>query len=116
LLRTITKKKLVRLVKERYRTERVYEGLKGKLGLDHFEGRRFPAWHHHVTVALSCFAFIVAERVRRFSPLSRAQEDDHPLARETGASLPGLVRYGTPGLREDHRHLAPEVPALPAGR
>ena len=40
--------------------------LKGELGLDHYEGRRFPGWHHHVSVALCCYAFIVAERVRRF--------------------------------------------------
>jgi SRSO17 transposase len=63
-----TKKQLIRLIMQRWRTERVYEDLKGELGLDHFEGRRFPGWHHHVTVALSCYAFIVAERVRRFPP------------------------------------------------
>lgn len=62
------RKQLVRLIKERYRTERLYEDLKGELGLDHFEGRSFPAWHHHVSVVLSCYAFVVAERVRRFSP------------------------------------------------
>jgi SRSO17 transposase len=63
-----TKKQLIRLVMQRWRTERVYEDLKDELGLDHFEGRRFPGWHHHVSVALSCYAFIVAERVRRFPP------------------------------------------------
>jgi SRSO17 transposase len=63
-----TKKQLVRIVKERYRTERVYEDFKGELGLDHFEGRRFRGWHHHVSVALCCYAFVVAERVRTFSP------------------------------------------------
>jgi hypothetical protein len=31
----------VHLIKQRWRTERVYEDLKGELGLDHFEGRRF---------------------------------------------------------------------------
>jgi SRSO17 transposase len=59
---------LIRTIKERWRTERVYEDLKGELGLDHFEGRRFPGWHHHVSVALCCYAFIIAERARRFSP------------------------------------------------
>ncbi len=72
-----TKKRLVRTVKERYRTERAYQDLKGELGLDHFEGRRFRGWHHHVSVALCCYAFVVAERVRAFSPQSRRQEDDH---------------------------------------
>jgi SRSO17 transposase len=61
-----SKKELVRQVKQRWRTERVYEDLKGQLGLDHFEGRRYPGWHHHVSVTLCCFAFIIAERARRF--------------------------------------------------
>lgn len=65
---TMSKKRLIRLIKERWKTERAYEDLKGELGLDHFEGRRYPGWQHHVTVALACYAFIVAERARRFSP------------------------------------------------
>ena len=67
----MTKKRLIRLVMQRWRTERVYEDLKGELGLDHYEGRRFPGWHHHVSVALCCYAFIVAERVRHFPPSAR---------------------------------------------
>lgn len=70
-----TKKQLVRLVMQRWRTERVYEDLKGELGLDHFEGRRFSGWHHHVSVALCCYAFIVAERVRRFPPSAGREKD-----------------------------------------
>ncbi len=69
----MTKKKLVRLVKQRWRTERVYEDMKGELGLDHFEGRRFRGWHHHVSVALCCFAFVVAERCRAFPPSARKE-------------------------------------------
>jgi SRSO17 transposase len=77
-----SKKSLVRTAKERWRTERVYEDLKGELGLDHFEGRRFPGWHHHVSVALCCFAFVVAERVRHFPPSRRgeAQNDSFALS------------------------------------
>jgi SRSO17 transposase len=63
-----SKKQLIRIVMQRWRTERVYEDLKGEIGLDHYEGRRFPGWHHHVSVALCCYAFIIAERVRRFPP------------------------------------------------
>ena len=61
-------KQLVRIVMQRWRIERSYEDLKGELGLDHYEGRRFLGWHHHVTVALCCYSFIIAERVRRFPP------------------------------------------------
>ncbi len=75
---TVSKKQLVRLVKERYRTERIYQDLKGELGFDHYEGRRFPGWHHHISVVLSCFAFIVAERVRRFPPSYRWPPRRHP--------------------------------------
>ena len=72
-----TKKQLIRRVMQRWRTERVYEDLKGELGLDHYEGRRFPGWHHHVSVALCCYAFIVAERVRRFPPSARGTAEAH---------------------------------------
>jgi SRSO17 transposase len=70
-----TKKQLIRLVMQRWRTERVYEDLKGELGLDHYEGRRFPGWHHHVSVALCCYAFIVAERARHFPPPARGADE-----------------------------------------
>lgn len=66
--RSTSRIQLVRTVKERWRTERVYEDLKGQLGLDHYEGRSFVGWHHHVTVALCCYAFVVAEHSRSFSP------------------------------------------------
>jgi SRSO17 transposase len=76
------KTQLVRLLKERYRTERAYQELKGELGLDHFEGRRFRGWHHHVSVALCCYAFVVTERVRHFPPSAArsAAHDAHRFA------------------------------------
>jgi SRSO17 transposase len=78
----MTRKQLVRLVMQRWRTERAYEDLKGELGLDHYEGRRFPGWHHHVSVVLCCYAFIVAERARHFPPSARrrVETDSQPLA------------------------------------
>jgi SRSO17 transposase len=74
LRRTTTKKRLVRILKSRWRTERVYEDLKGELGLDHFEGRKFSGWNHHVSVVLCCYAFIAAEKFRAFSPSARAED------------------------------------------
>jgi SRSO17 transposase len=58
----------VRTIKERWKTERAYQELKGELGFDHFEGRSFIGWHHHVSVVLCCYAFVVAERARAFPP------------------------------------------------
>jgi SRSO17 transposase len=71
LPRSVSMKQLVRLIKERYRTERLYEDLKGELGLDHYEGRRFPGWHHHISAVLCCFAFVLSERTRHFPPSAR---------------------------------------------
>lgn len=59
--------------------ERAYQEMKGELGLDHFEGRSFPGWQHHVSIVVCCYAFIVAERVRRFSPQTGWQGDTEPL-------------------------------------
>ena len=64
----MTRKQLVRRIKQRWRTERVYEDLKGELGLDHFEGRTYTGWQHHVSCVLACYAFLVAERARAFPP------------------------------------------------
>jgi SRSO17 transposase len=68
LPRRMSKKRIVCTIKERWRTERAYEELKMELGLDHYEGRSFPGWNHHVSVVLCCYAFVVAERLRRFPP------------------------------------------------
>jgi SRSO17 transposase len=75
----MSKKQIVHLLKERWRTERMYEDLKGELGLDHFEGRSFPGWHHHVSVVLCCYAFVVAERVRAFPPSTAGSRRNRPL-------------------------------------
>lgn len=81
LRRRMSKKEIVRVLQERWRTERAYEELKGELGLDHFEGRTFTGWHHHISVVLCCYAFIVSERVRRFPPSPRRQNQADPFAR-----------------------------------
>jgi SRSO17 transposase len=61
---------LVLLAKVRWRIEHDYRELKDALGLDHFEGRSYPGWHHHVTLVSVAQAFLTLERQRR--PQSRA--------------------------------------------
>jgi len=77
--RSMSMKQMVRVTKERYRTERVYEEMKTELGLDHFEGRGFQGWHHHVTLTLCCYAFLVAERARAFPPSGGRKERDRAI-------------------------------------
>jgi SRSO17 transposase len=110
--RRLTRKKAVRIVKQRWRTERVYEDLKGELGLDHFEGRRFRGWHHHVSVALACFAFIVAERVRAFPPSAREADRDRAEPGQTRTPLRGFIHHRTPRDRTRARPMASSLPLL----
>lgn len=105
-------KRLVRLLKERYRTERVYQDIKGELGFDHYEGRRWAGWYHHVSVALCCFAFIVAERCRAFPPSTRRQAYPHPKPLSTRATLPRFLHHRQTCHRKSHRHLVAAVPLL----
>ena len=53
---------LVRKAKGRFRIEQDYEEMKGEVGLDHFEGRSWRGWHHHVTLVTLAYAFLVLER------------------------------------------------------
>lgn len=97
---------------QRWRTERVYEDLKGELGLDHFEGRRFPGWHHHVSVALSCYAFIVAERVRRFPPSAGGPLRDDPNSIAAREALLRQLHHRASLHRSRRRPMAPPLPDL----
>jgi SRSO17 transposase len=60
----------VRLAKHRWIIERDYEELKQELGLGRFEGRNWRGFHHHATLCLAAYGFLVAER-NRFSPSAR---------------------------------------------
>ncbi|MGW7383899.1 IS701 family transposase [Streptomyces sp. NPDC054794] len=54
---------LVRLAKIRWRIEHDYRELKHGLGLDHFEGRSWAGWHHHVTLVTAAHAFLTEQRL-----------------------------------------------------
>lgn len=51
-------KRLVATAKSRWWIEHSYRELKDELGLDHFEGRSWRGWHHHVVLVLLAYAFL----------------------------------------------------------
>jgi SRSO17 transposase len=55
---------LVKMAHARWRIEMDYRELKEELGLDHFEGRQWSGWHHHVTLVTIAYAFLRAEQAR----------------------------------------------------
>jgi SRSO17 transposase len=57
-------RRLVRDAKARWRIEIDYRELKDELGLDHYEGRSWIGWNHHVTLTMMAHAFLTMERLR----------------------------------------------------
>jgi len=58
---------LIATAKLRWRIERDYQELKQELGLDHYEGRGWRGFHHHATLCIAAYGFLVRER-SLFSP------------------------------------------------
>jgi SRSO17 transposase len=78
----------VGLWKERWQVERGYEQLKGELGLDHFEGRSWPGFHHHAAMTFLAYGFLALERRRALD----AQDWDGPTV--PAVLSPGEARRG----------------------
>jgi len=57
-------RRLVRLAKSRWQIEQGYQQLKEELGLDHYEGRNWQGWHHHVTLVMMAYGFLTLETLR----------------------------------------------------
>jgi SRSO17 transposase len=58
-------RRLVELAHQRWAVEQQYQQLKTELGLDHFEGRTYPGWNHHVVLTAIAYAFVQRERMHR---------------------------------------------------
>jgi SRSO17 transposase len=65
LPRRLSVRQLVRVAKSRHWIEQDYQQMKEELGLDHFEGRSWNGWHHHVTLVMLAYGFLQRERRRR---------------------------------------------------
>jgi SRSO17 transposase len=66
-------RELVRMAKHRWIIERDYEELKQELGLGHYEGRGWRGFHHHASLCIAAYGFLVTER-SRFSPSARSAD------------------------------------------
>ncbi len=55
--------RLVAVTKMRWRVERDYQDLKQEFGLAHYEGRGWRGFHHHATLCIAAYGFLVAERL-----------------------------------------------------
>ena len=60
--------RLARLARLRWTIELDYKQLKGELGLDHYEGRRYLGFHHHTALVTCAHAFLTLERLHPKAP------------------------------------------------
>ena len=58
-----TIEQLVFVTKMRWRIERDYQELKQEFGLGHYEGRGWQGFHHHATLCIAAYGFLIAERL-----------------------------------------------------
>jgi SRSO17 transposase len=111
--------RMVELAKLRWRIERDYQELKQELGLGHYEGRGWRGFHHHATLCIAAYGFLVAERVRippsgwaapKLTALGLPAGDRPRGASDpTGAARPELNRIRA---QEAHRGPGPESRAM----
>ena len=90
--------KLVDITKLRWRIERDYHELKQEVGLGHFEGRGWRGFHHHATLCIAAYGFLVSER-ERFPPQKQI-----PSGCSKKLQFPKLIGQGAPPLRPE-RHV-----------
>ena len=79
---------LVTLARSRWPIEQQYRELKDDLGLDHFEGRSYRGWQHHVVLTVVAFTFLQLERGRA---APRAPRPSLPVVRGWVREIFGLL-------------------------
>ena len=96
---------LVKTAKMRWRIERDYQELKQEFGLSHYEGRGWRGFHHHATLCIAAYGFLLADRLQHGGSKKNS-------SRSKAACLPqdytprGSPTHSTSRARF-HRHAAP---------
>lgn len=111
--------RLVDLIKLRWRIERDYQELKQEVGLGHYEGRGWRGFHHHATLCIAAYGFLISERETippsgyapptcRRQPLVSHRPRPRGAPNPAGKALPQLDPYHPPEV--DGRFGAPNAP------
>lgn len=115
---TTSFRKLVFNAMGRWMIERDYEELKSELGLSHYEGRNWRGFHHHATLCIAAYGFLLLERLRGKKNSARLQapalsQGFRPRGSPSDAA-PQSAFHRLPALRSRSRHRThtPSVPVL----
>src|ERR1700677_3505459 len=112
---------LVDTAKLRWRIERDYEELKSELGLAHFEGRGWRGFHHHATLCIAAYGFLIRERAafppsgprRREGPVLPRRPRPRSAPDPTRAPRRKLDRHPAKATDRRPRPVALPMPVLP---
>ena len=103
---------LVRAAHMRWRIERDYQDLKQDLGLGHYEGRGWRGFHHHATLSIAAYGFLMAQRLKAGSDASSKKNF---VQRQVPAVPHDYIPRGSPA-RAASRGKLDHNAALPTGR
>jgi SRSO17 transposase len=73
---------LVGVCQDRWAIEECFAEAKGEVGMDHYEVRKWDAWHRHVTLCLLAHAFLVVVRLA-----ARDEEEEAGRGGKRGISI-----------------------------
>lgn len=103
---------LVSAAHQRWRIERDYQDLKQDFGLDHYEGRGWRGFHHHASLCIASYGFLMAERL--IAGETSADKKNFAL-RQVPAVPDHYIPRGSPAraaTRGDLHHVAAPQPEL----
>jgi SRSO17 transposase len=112
-------KALLNTVKMRWRIEHDYRELKQEVGLDHYEGRNWRGFHHHASLCIAAYGFLMLERLSGIKKnTARLQAPALPKslrprgARPDAAACAVVDRYRAPQAVSHHRAQFANMPVL----
>ena len=99
---------LVGAAHQRWRIERDYQDLKQDFGLGHYEGRGWRGFHHHASLSIAAYGFLMAERLIADKPVGGKKNF---AARQVPAFPTDYIPRGSPARAaarpQFNRHAAP---------
>ena len=102
---------LVRTAKLRWRIERDYQDLKQDLGLGHYEGRRWRGFHHHASLCIAAYGFLITLR-GTIPPSAPNRATISPSPRLSGIHQPRHPTGSARAARDDVHHDHARTPAV----
>jgi SRSO17 transposase len=112
---------LINTAKMRWRIERDYQELKQEFGLGHYEGRGWRGFHHHATLCIAAYGFLVAHRIKgggakknSARPETSALPEDYTPrgSRQNPASRTRFHRQPSLSIRPGDRQTSRALPVL----